>query len=127
MQPLSTALAILFLALSIHPSAWAEAQVQGVVLLNQSGGAPIPGATLSAEGATQTVSDATGRFTLRFPHLQPGHEVRINVVLANYVVVNKIQLDRPLPDNDAKPLEVILCKTAQWEKWAGRFFRFHSK
>ncbi len=44
-----------------------------------------------------------------------------------YVVVNDVQLDLPLPaDPDARPLQIILCKEADREEMARRFYQLKS-
>ena len=44
-----------------------------------------------------------------------------------YLVVNELQLDLALPaDSDARPLQIILCKEADREAMARRFYRLKS-
>ncbi len=118
-----TQLSLVWLCASHTTPAWAEADVHGVVLLNQAGGTPMVGVSISAEGVQTVSTNSSGQFHLKFSNLKPGREVRINVTHKGYSAVNKDQLERPLPDAAAKPLLIILCKSDEWDSWASRYYR----
>jgi hypothetical protein len=53
--------------------------------------------------------------------------MRLGVSKEGYVVVNWVQLDLVLPkDPDANPLQIIVCKEADREEMARRFYQLKS-
>jgi tetratricopeptide (TPR) repeat protein len=104
------------------------ATLKGVILANELSGSPSENVAVDAiSGTNLTISDLSGKFTLEFPHRRIGDTVRIIVKKEGYVVVNDIQLETVLPaDADAAPLTIILCKEADREEMARRFYRLKS-
>ncbi|HEX3531483.1 MAG TPA: tetratricopeptide repeat protein, partial [Thermoanaerobaculia bacterium] len=100
------------------------ATLKGVILANEVGGSTVPNVQITAiAGASPTVSNSDGTFTLVFSGKQPGEIVRLVVRKQGFVVVNDIQLRLPLPkDADAEPLIVLLCKAGEKEELARRFY-----
>ena len=47
--------------------------LKGVVILNEVGGAPVVGVSVSADGANDTATVAGGKFQLLFPGKKRGH------------------------------------------------------
>jgi tetratricopeptide (TPR) repeat protein len=111
------------LALLLSANAWSAATLKGLVMLNREGGEPMAGVAISADGANQDITRNDGSFTLSFPNRNPGQEVRVIVTRPGWVAVNDIQLQRPLPEPTARPLEIILCKSEEREPWTLLFFR----
>ena len=109
--------------------AHAAAVLHGVVLANELGGRPMPNvAVAAAVGGNTNNTDANGKFTLSFPHKNPGDTVRLLPGLREgYAVVNEIQLEQTLPsDPDARPTIILLCKEGDREEMARRFYRLKS-
>ncbi|MBB3181162.1 tetratricopeptide repeat protein [Variovorax sp. Sphag1AA] len=104
-------------------SAAPSATLKGLVVLNQEGGEPVPGVSISADDANQTTTLSNGSFVLEFAKRVPGDKTRIVVARPGWVVVNAIQLEPNLPGSNASPLQIILCKTAEREQWALQFYR----
>ena len=104
------------------------ATLKGVILANELSGSPSENVAVDAiSGTNLTVSDLSGKFTLEFPQRRIGDTVRIIVKKEGYVVVNDVQLETVLPaDADAAPLTIILCKQADREEMARRFYRLKS-
>jgi tetratricopeptide (TPR) repeat protein len=99
--------------------------LRGLVIENELGGPPMPNVQISAvAGANPTVTHSDGTFKLEFPKKQPGDIVQIVVSKPGYVVVNEVQLRRPLPkDPDSEPLTILLCKEEVREEMARRFYQ----
>ncbi|MDO8264027.1 MAG: tetratricopeptide repeat protein, partial [Gallionella sp.] len=120
-------ISILLLALALFcqiSTVLAAATLMGVVRENQIGGSPVKNVSITALGANPVMTGNDGRFALRFPQLQPGENVSIDVLRSGWVVVNDIQLKRPLPANAVQsPLEILICKIAEREQWALQFYR----
>src|SRR5690348_98624 len=87
----------------------AAATLMGVVRENQVGGSLVKNVSVSALGANPVTTGADGQFLLHFPQRQPGEDVSIDVSRNGWVVVNDIQLKRPLPANPSQsPLEILI-------------------
>src|SRR6516165_656957 len=102
------------------------AQIKGTVILNGEGGAEVANIQItdSAHTANPTASDSDGGFTLDYPNRAAGERVRLGVIKDGYVVVNWVQLDLALPkDPNANPLQIIICKEADREEMARRFYQ----
>ena len=105
------------------------ATVKGTIILNEVGGRSIQNVQIidSAHTGGPWASGSDGGFTLDYPERHPGQRVRLVVNKEGYVVVNDVQLDLALPaDPDASPLQIILCKEADREEMARRFYRLKS-
>jgi hypothetical protein len=111
------------LATSASSTAWAKAVLTGLVVLEREHGAPLEGVAVSAPGANQDASHSDGTFKLEFPKYEPGDEARLIVTRPGWVVVNEFQLQRPLPKPHAAPLEIIICKAPDREKFALVLYR----
>jgi hypothetical protein len=102
------------------------AQIKGTVILNGEGGQGVGNVQItdSAHTGGPWASDSDGGFTLDYPNRAPGERVRLGVIKVGYVVVNWVQLDLALPkDPNANPLEIIICKEADREEMARRFYQ----
>ena len=114
----------LLLAVFVGGEALAAATLKGVVVLNRERGEPVAGASVSADGANQTSTNSDGSFLLFFPSGEAGQDTRVIVTHSGGVVVNDIQLLQRLPkDPNARPLEIIICKSAERQQWAFEFYR----
>ena len=105
------------------------ATVKGTIILNEVGGQPMANVQIvdSARTGGPWASGSDGGFTLDYPERHPGQRVQLVVNQEGYVVVNDVQLDLPLPaDPDARPLQIILCKEADREEMARRFYQLKS-
>ncbi|MCK9386356.1 MAG: tetratricopeptide repeat protein [Nevskia sp.] len=111
------------LAASASGTAWAKAELTGLVVLEHEHGAPQEGVAVSAPGANQDTSLSDGTFKLEFPKYGPGDEARLIITRPGWVVVNEFQLQRPLPKLRAAPLKIIICKAPDREKFALVFYR----
>jgi hypothetical protein len=103
--------------------------VKGTVILDEVGGRPIANVQIidSAHTGGPWSSGSDGGFTLDYPARHVGQRVRLLVNKEGYVVLNDVQLDLALPDDpDANPLQVIICKEADREEMARRFYRLKS-
>src|SRR6516164_6504593 len=102
------------------------AEIKGTVILNGEGGPGVANVQItdSAHTGGPWASDSDGGFTLDYPRRAPGEKVRLGVIKEGYVVVNWVQLDLALPkDPDANPLLIIICKEADREEMARRFYQ----
>src|SRR6516165_4238891 len=100
--------------------------IKGSVILNGEGGPGVANVQItdSAHTGGPWASDSDGGFTLDYPKRAPGDKVRLGVKKEGYVVVNWVQLDLALPkDPDANPLVIIICKEADREDMARRFYQ----
>src|SRR6516162_4966370 len=100
--------------------------IKGSVILNGEGGPGVANVQItdSAHTGGPWASDSDGGFTLDYPKRAPGDKVRLGVIKEGYVVVNWVQLDLALPkDPDANPLLIIICKEADREEMARRFYQ----
>jgi tetratricopeptide (TPR) repeat protein len=123
---MSRVLVVLFLAAVAQTRA---ATVKGTVILNEVGGPPVANVQIidSAHTGGPWASGSDGGFTLEYPKRQSGQRVRLLVSKEGYVVINDVQLDLALPaDPDANPLEILICKEADREEMARRFYRLKS-
>jgi hypothetical protein len=105
------------------------ATIKGTIVLNEVGGQPMANVQIidSARTGGPWASGIDGGFTLDYPERHPGQRVQLVVNKEGYVVVNELQLDLALPtDPDARPLQIILCKEADREEMARRFYRLKS-
>jgi len=105
------------------------ATIKGTIVLNEVGGQPIANVQIidSARTGGPWASGSDGGFTLDYPERHPGQRGQLVVNKEGYVVVNDLQLDLALPaDPDARPLQIILCKEADREEMARRFYRLKS-
>ena len=102
--------------------------LRGLVIENELGGPPMANIEISAvAGANSWATQTNGAFKLEFPKKHPGDVVQIVVNKLGYVVVNEVQLRRPLPrDADSEPLTIVLCKAEVREEMARRFYRLKS-
>ncbi len=103
--------------------------VKGTIIVNEVGGTPMANVQIidSAHTGGPWASGADGGFTLDYPQRYAGQRVRIVVNKEGYVVVNDVQLDLALPDDpNANPLQIIICKEADREEMARRFYRLKS-
>src|SRR5262249_17556810 len=110
--------------LAAAPPAWG-ALLKGVILADEVSGPPFANVQITpVAGANPTVSLSDGTFALQFPAKQPGEMVQLVVHKPGYVVVNDVQLRLPLRrEGAAEPLVLLLCKEAQREELARRFYR----
>ena len=105
------------------------ATVKGTIIVNEVGGAPMANVQIidSAHTGGPWASGTDGGFTLDYPQRYAGQRVRIVVNKEGYVVVNDVQLDLALPDDpNTNPLQIIICKEADREEMARRFYRLKS-
>lgn len=104
------------------------ANLRGVILANEMGGAPLSNVEVSAvAGANASVTDDQGRFGLEFATRQPGDMVQLVVRKGGYVVINDFQLRMALPrDPDAEPVILLICKEDVREEQARRYYRLKS-
>ena len=101
--------------------------LNGLIRANEVGGQPLANVRVVAEGANPTTSEDFGRFSLEFPHKGPGEPVEVIVQQDGYVAVNDVQLQLTLPAKaEDKVLTIILCKEADREEIARRFYRLKS-
>ena len=120
---------ILLLAAVAQAQAATEAQgavVEGSVILNGEGGPGVANVLItdSAHTGGPWATDSDGGFTLDYPNRAPGERVRLRASKEGYVVVNWVQLDVALPkDPNAYPLQIIICKEADREDMALRFYQ----
>jgi cell division protein FtsB len=116
---------LLLLAVSIRVGA---ATIRGLILANELGGPPVAHVQVSAvEGANAVSSLSNGTFVLEFTDKQPGETVQLIVQKPGMVVVNEFQLQLTLPkDAKAAPLTLLLCRAAEREEMASRFYRLKS-
>jgi hypothetical protein len=121
---------IFLLATVAHAQGATEIQgatIKGIVILNGEGGPGIVNVRITDSAHTgggpwASVSD--GSFTLDYRNRVPGERVRLGVIKEGYVVVNWVQLDLALSkDPDANPLLIIICKEADREEMARRFYQ----
>lgn len=102
----------------------AAATLSGMVSLNHERGSPVAGVEVFAAGANPTISGREGRFLLKFPDGRAGQDVRVQVRRPGWAVVNDFVLDHRLPDSaNARPLEVVICLSAEREQRMAEFFR----
>src|SRR6516164_6169452 len=100
--------------------------IKGSVILNGEGGPGVANVQITdfAHTGGPWASDSDGGFTLDYPKRAPGEKVRLGVIKEGYVVVNWVQLDLALPkDPNANPLQIIICKEADREEMARRFYQ----
>jgi tetratricopeptide (TPR) repeat protein len=103
------------------------ATLKGVIRVNEVTGQPMENIEVIADGANPATSESFGRFTLNFPQKSPGDPVEVIVKKEGYVAVNDVQLQLILPaKTDDKALTIILCKEADREEMARRFYRLKS-
>ena len=120
---------ILLLAAVAQAQAATETQgslVKGSVILNSEGGPGVANVQItdSAHTGGPWATGSDGGFTLEYPNRAPGERVRLGVSKEGYVVVNWVQLDLALPkDPNAYPLQIIICKEADREEMALRFYQ----
>src|SRR6266852_2899469 len=121
-----SAAAVAVLLFSVPLSA-NEGVLKGVVKENELGGSTLANVAISAPGANPTKTGQYGEFALIFPSKKPGETVLVSVSKSDYVVVNDIQLEQPLPaDPDAKPLVILICRQSRREEMARRFYHLVS-
>ena len=103
------------------------AALKGVVVENEVGGPPASDVEITSQGANPTKPGSDGQFALSFPNKKPGEIVQASVRKAGFVVVNDIQLEQVLSANaDAKPFLILICKPANREEMARRYYRLRS-
>jgi len=103
-----------------------RALVKRSVILNGEGGPGVTDVLItdSAHTGGPWATGTDGGFTLDYPNRAPGERVRLGVSKDGYVVVNWVQLDLALPkDPNAYPLQIIICKEADREEMARRFYQ----
>ena len=90
--------------------------LNGAVILNEVGGTPLVGVSVSADGANDTKTVAGGQFRLQFPYKKVGDPVEVRVTRPGYVVVNWIQQTLNLPSSSkSEELTLIICKESERE------------
>src|SRR6516225_39488 len=120
---------ILFLAVVAQAQGATEVQgaiVKGTVILNDEGGQGVANVQITDSAGTggPWASKSNGVFALDYPNRAVGERVRLVVIKEGYVVVNWVQLDLALPkDPNANPLQIIICKEAEREEMARRFYQ----
>ena len=122
---------VLFLLLAVVAQAQGATEahgavVKGTVILNGEGGPGVANVQItdSTHAGGPWATDTDGGFTLDYPNRAPGEKVRLGVIKEGYVVVNWVQLELDLPkDPNAYPLEIIICKEADREEMARRFYQ----
>jgi tetratricopeptide (TPR) repeat protein len=113
-----------FVLILVSIPAWSAATLAGIVSLNHERGTPVAGVEVSAKGANPVTSGNDGLFMLSFPDGRPGQDVRVRVARSGWDVVNDILLDHRLPDSpNARPLEIIVCLSAERELRVAEFYR----
>jgi len=122
-------LAVLLFAAVAQAQAATEvqgAQIKGIVILNGEGGQGLANVQITDSAGTggPWASKSNGVFALDYPNRTVGERVRLVVIKEGYVVVNFVQLDLALPkDPNANPLQIIICKEADREEMARRFYQ----
>jgi hypothetical protein len=108
-------------------SADAATTLKGVIRANGMRVDPMANVPVAADGANPTTSDSFGKFTLEFPHKNPGDPVEVIPKREGYLPVNDVQLELALPaDFDVKTLTIILCREEVREEMARRFYQLKS-
>jgi tetratricopeptide (TPR) repeat protein len=97
--------------------------LHGVVLRERESGLPLAGVLVRADGAASTITGPDGRFRLVFPQREVGQEVALKVNYSGWVAVNQVLLERHTLDPNTMPLKILLCKKAEFDKWANAFYR----
>jgi hypothetical protein len=103
-----------------------RAMIKGTVVLNGEGGQGVANVLITDSAGTggPWASKSNGVFALDYPDRAVGERVRLVVIKEGYVVVNWVQLDLALPkDPNAYPLQIIICKEADREEMARRFYQ----
>jgi tetratricopeptide (TPR) repeat protein len=104
------------------------AVLKGVVVKDEVGGPTVANVVITSPGANRTVTLSDGQFRLDFPGEKPGESVNVFVNKLGYVVVNDVQLAETLPINpDTKPLLIVICRAADREEMARRFYGLESR
>jgi tetratricopeptide (TPR) repeat protein len=122
-------LAVLLLAAVTQAQGATEVQgaiIKGTVILNGEGGQGFANVQITDSAGTggPWASKSNGVFALDYPNRTVGERVRLVVIKEGYVVVNWVQLDLALPkDPNANPLLIIICKEADREEMARRFYQ----
>lgn len=116
----STILTIVFAFCGISTMS-AQSVQQGVVLeyKGEQAKTPLANVAVTAANASATMTDNKGAFSLNFRTLKAGDNIQFRrIEKAGYEVMNKeaVEAMRVGRGSDAKPLEIVLCKTETLEQ-----------
>jgi len=99
------------------------AVLKGKIVLLNSGGKPVEGVAVNADGVNTQISNRFGRFELNFPKKNPGDVVSITVDKDGFEVINKKESDKVvLRQNPDELVEIVMCPQGAWHKAAADYY-----
>ena len=100
----------------------------GILLQNESRGPAVANARITADGTQTVISGVDGRFDLNFPEKPPETQISLVLTKEGLVVVHSIMLHPILKaETNASPTIILMCKPAEREEIAGRYFRWRAE
>lgn len=89
---------------------------------------PLSGVELRVAGAPSTISDAKGRYELRFSVLKPGEQVKYDdIYKSGYVVFNTDALDYWRISKDQSPFVIVMCKESVFRQLKLKYYNIIGK
>lgn len=98
------------------------AKLKGRLILQNSGGTPVPNAQVSSVGISSTVTDRSGYFEFKFSNRKPGDIIKLNVVKKGLEVVNKKDLDVIIKSDPNHIEQFVMCETGTRDKYARIYY-----
>ena len=100
--------------------------LKGYVILNEIGGQGIDNVAISADKATDTISNDNGSFSLHF-NKKPGDPYKIVVSHSGWSVVNSHVLTGYLPNantsENSNPISIIIALNEERQQWMVAYYR----
>ncbi|MEM9991626.1 MAG: hypothetical protein AAF738_07670, partial [Bacteroidota bacterium] len=117
----------IFFFSTIFLSSLAQSQLEGLVVLQNSGNKSAFPAQVSCYGASDTdVDSERGYFRLVFDRKKPGSAVYVEIEKPGYEVVNKEDLNAVLLSaGEVANFKIHLCPEGQWQRFADDYYQIN--
>ncbi len=101
--------------------------LSGQIVLQNSGGEPLSGVQVFANGANPAGSDSAGQFELKFADRKAGDRVRLSLKKEGFEVVNREELEPRIPADAKEIVVIVMCKTGERDRHAMLYYRIAEK
>jgi hypothetical protein len=126
-----TSRVILFITFFIQHTFAQQARINGFVTEQNSDKKRVAGVQVNAATPARSnlvVTQSDGSFTLIFQDMLPGQFVKITAEKPGWVIVNKTEMDMPIPyAGDGTSIKIIICPIKKLEEIKKKYYKITDK